>query len=328
MNAPKLDGPKLDGPKLDGLARCLAPIARVSRDAASAPLTTYRVGGSIGLLVEVESLPDLLAVSATLGDVAASCRVIGRGSNLLVADEGFPGVVVRLGVDFESVDCRADLECIRAGGAAPLPVLARQSAIAGLRGLEFFVGIPGTVGGAVRMNAGGHGTETVDMIESATLLTIGTSEPVVVSRADLALGFRCSAVRSDQVVVAAEFRGAHGDAAMARAEIDEVVRWRRANQPGGQNCGSVFVNPVGDSAGRVIDGCGLKGARVGGAIVSEKHANFIQAEPGATAADVLALIEHVRVAVFDATGIELRTELCVLGDESEGPPSRASEVRA
>lgn len=311
---------------LDDLARRLAPIARVSRAAASAPLTTYHVGGPIGLLVEVESIDDLLAASARLQDLDVACCVIGRGSNLLVADRGYEGVALRLGVGFESVDCLSDRDRVRAGGAAPLPVLARHSAAAGRRGLEFFVGIPGTVGGAVRMNAGGHGAETVDVIESATLLTIGNTELVEATATDLAFGFRQSAVRDDQIVVAAEFRASRGDPNEARAEIDEIVRWRRANQPGGQNCGSVFVNPVGDSAGRLIDSCGLKGQKVGGASVSEKHANFIQAEPGATAADIVDLIESVRAVVRESTGVEMRTELRLLGFED--PPIEASGVRA
>lgn len=303
--------------RLDGLARDLAAVAHVERDAPSAPLTTYRVGGPIAVLVTVDGPDGLLAVSARLGEYDGPLLVVGRGSNLLVVDAGFPGVAVRLGEAFEAVTVDATRTLVVAGGAAPLPVLARQAAALGCRGLEFYVGIPGTVGGAVRMNAGGHGSETADVLVAATVLRLGTDALRLLTPDDLALGFRCSALTDADLVVSAEFHAVAGDPDAARAEIDEVVRWRRANQPGGQNCGSVFVNPAGDSAGRIIEACGLKGMRVGGAAVSDKHANFVQADPDATAADIVAVIRAVQAAVFDTTGIRLRTELRIA---PEGPP--------
>ncbi len=308
---------------LDALARDLAEVTQVERDAPSAPLTTYRVGGPIALLVTVDGLDALLEVSARLATYRGPVLVVGRGSNLLVVDGGFPGVAVRLGESFERVVVDATRTRTVAGGATPLPVLARQSAALGCRGLEFFVGIPGTVGGAVRMNAGGHGSDTADVLVTATVLRLGDDASRVLDRGDLDFGFRRSALTDADLVVSAEFQTLAGDPDAARAEIDDVVRWRRANQPGGQNCGSVFVNPAGDSAGRIIEACGLKGLRIGGAAVSDKHANFVQADPDATAADIVAVIRAVQVAVVEATGVRLRTELRIA---PEGPPDPSDEM--
>ena len=307
---------------LGDLAAALARHASVARHAPSAPLTTYRVGGPIDVLVSVESLDQLLAVSDTLTDESVPVIVIGRGSNLLVLDGGFRGVALRLGAAFESV-AASDDGVVDAGGATPLPVLARQTAALGLRGLEFFVGIPGSVGGAVRMNAGGHGCETIEVLQTATVLRLGASEVAQRDVSELGLAFRSSALGDRDLVVEARFRSTPGDLDAARAEIDEVVRWRREHQPGGQNCGSVFVNPPGDAAGRLVEAAGLKQVRVGGAHVSAKHANFIQADPGATAQDVVELIAEVRARVLDATGAQLRTELRVVGD----PPPSSNEMR-
>jgi UDP-N-acetylmuramate dehydrogenase len=212
--------------------------------------------------------------------------------------------------------------------------LARQTARLGLRGLEFYVGIPGSVGGAIRMNAGGHGAETVDVLAHAAILTLG--EPHIDERTpdELGLAFRHSNLGDRDVVVAATFCAERGEPGAARAEIDEIVRWRRANQPGGQNCGSVFVNPPGDSAGRLIDAAGLKGTRIGGAIVSPKHANFVQADSGTRAADIVALIGHVRSVVHETFGVALRPELRLVGfapEELAGagdPPDAPPGVRA
>jgi UDP-N-acetylmuramate dehydrogenase len=180
------------------------------------------------------------------------------------------------------------------------------------------------------MNAGGHGAETVDVLARAAILTLGESQINERTPDELGLTFRHSNLGDRDVVVAATFRAERGEAGAARAEIDEIVRWRRANQPGGQNCGSVFVNPPGDSAGRLIDAAGLKGTRIGGAIVSPKHANFVQADAGTRAADVVALITHVRDVVHETFGVVLRPELRLVGfaphvltgagDPPDGPP--------
>ena len=241
--------------------------------------------------------------------------VLGRGSNVLVADAGYPGVVVVLGPAFETVATAQDT--VTAGGATALPVLARRCAGAGRAGLGFYVGIPGSVGGAVRMNAGGHGRETVEVLLDATVADLGRSgEPELRPVAALELGYRHSALTDDDVVVAARFRVQPGDPEPLQAELRDVVRWRTVHQPGGANAGSVFRNPPGDAAARLIDQeAGLRGLRLGGAVVSEKHANFIQADAGATAADVHQLLELVRDRVEAVTGVRLVPEVRRIGFE-------------
>jgi UDP-N-acetylmuramate dehydrogenase len=292
---------------------------RVRRDVPVAELSTYRVGGPVAVLARVANLAELAVVAGVVARDRPPILVVGRGSNLLVGDGGFGGVALVLEGEFESVDLpEPDAEpVVRAGGAVPLPVLARRAADAGVAGLEFFVGIPGSVGGAVRMNAGGHGRETVDVLRTASIVDLyGDGDPVPVVRRveDLDLGYRRSNVSGSDVVVSAELEGNRDAPAACAARVADVVRWRREHQPGGANAGSVFRNPPGDSAGRLIDAAGLKGLRVGGAVVSEKHANFFQADNGATAADVAGLIAEVQRRVAAATGVRLVPELLMIGN--------------
>jgi UDP-N-acetylmuramate dehydrogenase len=287
---------------------------RVERNAPSAPLTTYRCGGPLGVLVRAEREHDVEAVAAVVAahpDVEV--LVVGRGSNLLVAEAGFAGVAIVVGGELERIDLDPAGAAVEAGGAAALPVLARQAAKAGIGGLEFYVGIPGSVGGAVRMNAGGHGAETRDVVVWARVLDLrgGVARQVGVDELDL--GYRRSSIRSHDLVLAARFAGRPDDPAVCDGRIDEIVRWRREHQPGGQNAGSVFTNPPGDAAGRLIDACGLKGLRVGGVVVSEKHANFFAASPGASADDVVALVRLVQARVEASTGVRLVPELQLVG---------------
>lgn len=285
---------------------------RVEREAALAGLTTYRVGGSAAVLVRARREGDLAVVAGALRRYPQSLLIIGRGSNLLVADDGFPGLVLLLEGEFEEITPAGST--LAAGGAVALPVLARRAAAAGLAGLEFYVGIPGTVGGAVRMNAGGHGRETREVLQSARVVDLrGDGLAVDRSLAELALGYRSSTLAPHEVVVGATFAVVADEPAACEARIAKIVRWRREHQPGGANAGSVFRNPPGDSAGRIIESAGLKGLRIGGAVVSEKHANFIQAAPDATAADVRTLVFEVQRRVADATGVMLQPELHFVG---------------
>ena len=302
---------------LDRLADRLG--AAAVRDVALGPFTTYRVGGPAGLFVEVEDEATLRLVADALAgeDEAVPTLVVGKGSNLLVADAGFPGLALRLGGTFAEVHLD-DLSVI-AGGATALPVLARQTAAAGLTGLEWAVGVPGSVGGGVRMNAGGHGSDLAATLTEVRLLDLRTGEDGSVPAAALALGYRHSSVAAHQVVCSARFHLARGDAEVATAEIAEIVRWRRDNQPGGPNAGSVFTNPEGDSAGRLIEAAGGKGRRHGTAEVSTKHANFIQADPGGRAGDVRALMDEVRDLVRAETGVELVAETRLVGFDEEVP---------
>jgi UDP-N-acetylmuramate dehydrogenase len=244
--------------------------------------------------------------------------VVGQGSNLLVADAGFPGLVVVLDGLLAAVDVpeRAGTEtevAVRAGGGAKLPVVARQAAAAGLRGLEWAVGVPGSVGGAVRMNAGGHGSDMAACLVSARVADLSSGGFDDRLPEHLGLGYRSSGLEPAEVVVAAALRAWPGDRAEAEAAVSEIVRWRRANQPGGANSGSVFTNPPDGAAGRLVEEAGCKGMRVGSAEVSTKHANFIQADPGGTAADVRAVIDLVRRQVADRLGVELVPEVRMVG---------------
>jgi UDP-N-acetylmuramate dehydrogenase len=318
----------LPGADLDDLASELerALPGRVVRGLPVAELSTYRLGGPIAVAVRVGREPDLQPVAVAVARHAPPVLVIGRGSNLLVADSGFAGLGLVLDGDLETLalpeptGAPGAAAVVSAGGAVPLPVLARRTAAAGWTGLEFFVGIPGSVGGAVRMNAGGHGRETADVLEQARTCDLATGRGDIRERDldGLDLGYRHSAVGGAEVVTAATFRVTRDDTADCEARVAEIVRWRREHQPGGANAGSVFRNPEGDSAGRLIDACGLKGFRVGGAFVSPKHANFFQADTDATASDVRALVVEVARRVEAETGVRLVPELQMVGfDEAD-----------
>jgi UDP-N-acetylmuramate dehydrogenase len=288
---------------------------RAARDVPIGPLTTYRVGGPAALLTEVDTEDDLRAVADAVSASGVPVLIVGRGSNLLVADVGFPGLAVTLGGVFAELDLAATQ--VRAGAAVSLPVLARRTAAAGLTGLEWAVGVPGSVGGAVRMNAGGHGSDVSETLASSRIVDLTTGDEREVAKDDLGLAYRTSNIRSHDVVVQATFSLASGDRAESEAQIADIVRWRRENQPGGSNAGSVFTNPQDDSAGRLIDAAGLKGHRVGSAHVSPKHANFFQADEEGSADDVLALIEEVQRVVEQRMGVRLEPELRLIGFEGK-----------
>jgi UDP-N-acetylmuramate dehydrogenase len=280
-------------------------------DAPLGARTTYRVGGPAAILVEASTVADLARVAAAIATSALPTLVVGRGSNLLVADAGFPGIAVVLGPAFEAVTVAGTT--VTAGGATPLPVLARRTAAAGLTGLEWAVGVPGTVGGGVRMNAGGHGSDMAATLRSIHVFELRTGDHGPVAAADLGLGYRRSTIGASAVVLEAEFDLAVGDAERASAEVAEIVRWRREHQPGGQNAGSVFTNPPGDAAGRLVELAGCRGLRFGSAQVSPKHANFIQADPGGSADDVLTLIDLVGRRVAATSGVTLQPEVRLVG---------------
>lgn len=286
-------------------------------DAPLAPFCTYRVGGVAAGLVEVGDVATLERVRTAMTDQDIPLLVIGRGSNLLVSDLGFPGIVLHLGPDFEEIAIDDASATVHVGSAALLPVVARRSAAAGLTGFEWAVGVPGSIGGAVRMNAGGHGSDMAASLRRVSIFDMIEGGPTDLELGDLHLGYRHSAVAPHQIVLFAELQLEHGSRDAAEAEISEIVRWRRANQPGGQNAGSVFANPPGDSAGRLIEVAGLKDFRIGTAAVSAKHANFIQADPGGSADDVFAVIREVQRRIRETEGIELRVENLLIGFDEE-----------
>lgn len=277
------------------------------------PLTTYRVGGCAAIFASPTSRSELYDVGAVVTRYDLPVLVLGRGSNLLIADSGFAGVAISLAELADAIDV-IGLE-VRTGSAVALPVLARKTAAVGLTGFEWAVGVPGSIGGAVRMNAGGHGSDMAACLISAEVLDLRDMHCSWRPVEDLGLRFRGSNLRDQEVVLSARLQLAAGDVAHSEQEIADIVHWRRENQPGGQNAGSVFVNPIpGElSAGELIDRVGLRGFRIGGAFVSEKHANFIQAGEGATASDVKAVMDEVRERVAHSTGFELRSEVRLVG---------------
>jgi UDP-N-acetylmuramate dehydrogenase len=293
------------------------------RDAPLGARTTYRVGGTASVLVEVNDEEDLVAVHAALAgvDEPVTVVVLGNGSNMLVADAGFDGLVVVPGAGLAGIEITGTT--VRAGGAAALPLVARRSAAAGLVGLEWAVGVPGTVGGALKMNAGGHGSDTAAVLVGHRVFDLTAGRAAEDGPEGLALGYRRSSLGAREVVVWAEFALKPGARAEAEATVAEIVRWRRAHQPGGSNAGSVFTNPPGDTAGRLVEAAGLKGVRLGTARVSEKHANFIQADDGGRADDVRRLIDEVRRVVLEKVGVDLVTEVRLVGfdDGERGKPS-------
>ena len=313
--------------QLEVAAQLLGP--RVQRDAEVASLTTYRVGGRAALLFHVDSLADLWHVSMVLSQVEIPVTVIGRGSNVLVSDDGYAGLILTLGnfaneVSLPTANGRSGESAIaRFGGAVALPVASRQSVAHGLTGFEWAVGVPGSIGGAVRMNAGGHGSDMATNLSAVRLFHLRKGIDCVVQAIDLGLRFRGSALTDDHVVLSADLRLEWAsDVAEGEGRIAEIVRWRREHQPGGQNAGSVFVNPDPGkvSAGALIDALGLRGHRSGSACVSPKHANFIQADEGGRAMDVVRLMAMVKARVRQEHGIELRSEIRLLGFSLTGDP--------
>ncbi len=294
---------------LDEAARILGD--RAVRDEPIGERTTYRVGGSAALFVAIDDEAALAAVAAAVRATGVEVLVIGNGSNLLVADAGFDGLAIALGESFASTDISGS--SARVGAAALLPVVARRTAAAGLTGFEWAVGVPGSIGGAVRMNAGGHGSDMASSLVRVRVLDLRTGEDEEVPAADLGLAFRHSDLAPHQLVVWADLRLEPGDRQTSERTIADIVKWRRENQPGGSNAGSVFVNPAGDSAGRLIDLAGCKGMRIGTAQVSTKHANFIQADEGGSADDIHRLMVEVRRRVIDVTGVALRPETRLVG---------------
>lgn len=302
------------------------PAGSVTRDAPLGARTTYRVGGHAAILVEISSEADLHMLASNMVGSAVPVMLVGRGSNLLVSDAGFDGVVVVLGDSFEEIVVEGSL--VVAGGSAFLPVVARRTVGARLHGFEWAVGVPGSIGGAIAMNAGGHGSDMAASVVEVETVNLRTAEARTWTLHQLDFAYRTSAISADDCVVRCTLslsdvhreqgdpthghrvhqERPHGDEALR-----EIVRWRREHQPGGQNAGSVFTNPPADSAGRLIDASGCKGVRVGTAEVSDKHANFFQADPDGSADDIYELMHLVHDMVLDASGVSLMPETRLVG---------------
>ncbi len=276
---------------------------------------TFRIGGPAELLLRVSTVDGLRKARAVIAEAAdaVATQVLGLGSNVLIPDHGLSGVVLKFEGDFDRVEFREEL--VWAGAAVSLGQLARSTAAQGLTGLEALSGFPSTVGGAVVMNAGCYGTEIKDLLVETTV--VGASgELSTWTIEDLQPGYRSTRLQGrDEIVADALFRTRRGDSETALGRIRELNSKRKSTLPSGYpNVGSIFRNPEGDYAGRLIDECGLKGLEVGGARISEKHGNVIVNFDGASAADVLELMMRARAEVEGRFGVRLEPEVVLTGD--------------
>jgi UDP-N-acetylmuramate dehydrogenase len=291
-------------------------------DAPLAPLTTLRVGGPADRMATPPDRDALLAALRLARDAEVPSFVLGNGSDLVVADAGISGLVVRNRARAAAVDG----ETLTAEAGAPMVMLVKRCTSDGLAGLEFGISVPGTLGGAVWANAGAHGGELRDLLTTADVWDPTTDEVVQLANADCAFAYRESRFKhSDEIVLGASLRLGGGDPAAIGERVAAHQAQRQATQPlADQNAGSVFRNPPGDHAGRLIEAAGLKGRRVGSAMVSPLHANFIVTQRDGRATDVRALGELVRAEVADRFGVELQYEIEFVGDWGDASAAATS----
>jgi UDP-N-acetylmuramate dehydrogenase len=289
---------------------------RLAANQMLADITWFRVGGPAQVLFTPADADDLAYFLAN-APRELPVTVIGLGSNLLVRDGGVPGVVIRLGRGFSETRVEPESR-IRASAVVPDVKLARAAADAGIAGLAFYRGVPGSVGGALRMNAGAHGRETRDvLVEARAVDRQGTLHTLPL--ADMHLTYRHCGVPGDWIFTEGLFQGTPGEPAEILAQMNEVAEYREANQPIKERTGgSTFKNPPGASAWKLIDAAGCRGLRVGGAKVSEMHCNFLINDRNATAEDIERLGETVRARVMDTCGVALQWEIIRLGVPHEG----------
>jgi UDP-N-acetylmuramate dehydrogenase len=290
--------------------------AAVQWDCPLSGYTSFAIGGPAEALVTAGDSSELAGLLELFARRRLAWRIIGRGTNLLVRDEGFAGVVVLLGDGFQQLEIRngpdSRTSVVSAGGGCGLAKVALRCMEKGYAGLEFAGGIPGTVGGAVIMNAGAWGEEIAGILRTVTVLTAEGER--ILPRQGLDFGYRCwrdfSTFQGRAVVIGVDLELTADDPEQVRRRFVHLQEKRRANQPKGHgNAGSFFKNPKNDSAGRLIERSGLKGMQIGGARVSEHHANFLVNAGGATAADVLALMRLVQEKVREDSGIVLEPEV-------------------
>ena len=285
---------------------------KTSRDEPLARFTTMRVGGPADLFATIHNVHELRAIVRFARSRGIPLTLLGRGSDVVIADAGIRGLVVQNRAEGSRID--GDRYVAESG--MPMARAATETQKAGLTGLEFGLAIPGTVGGAVWANAGAHDSDVAAILDSARVLLDDGSEADVTA-ADLDLRYRDSRLKHHpgEVVLEATFRLAPAQPEEIAARLDEIRRWRRDHQPLGiPSAGSTFRNPDGDSAGRLIDSIGWKGRTQGGATVSDKHANFIVNDRKGSAADVRTLVDEVAAAVERETGVRLEPEVVFLGD--------------
>ena len=286
---------------------------KLTESAALAPLVWFKSGGAAEWLFEPKDIEDLQQFLRDL-DPALPVWPLGLGSNLIIRDGGIQGVVVRLGKAFAGIE--ADGLTLRCGAGAPGISAASKARDHGIAGMEFLRGIPGTIGGAVRMNAGAYGREVCDILESADVV-LRNGDRVTIPLANMGYTYRHSALPEGSIVVSATLNGESGDPAIIGAEMKRIAEEREASQPlRTKTGGSTFKNPEGKKAWQLVDEAGCRGLQIGQAQVSEKHCNFLINLGGATSADIETLGDEVRKRVKAHSGVELHWEIQRVGDEA------------
>jgi UDP-N-acetylenolpyruvoylglucosamine reductase len=303
------------GKQSDSLARGLTHLVSgstvIRENEPLAKRTTLRVGGPADLFIEPANENDLAATLRFCAERNLPVLIIGRGSNLLIKDAGFRGAVICLSQpEFSRIQFKANR--ITCGAGAKLKVVAVEARRNGLSGLEFLEGIPGTVGGALRMNAGAMGSATFEVIESVRLMDF-SGNIFERNNSELKVEYRCCQDLKTQVALSAVFRAESAPRELVEGRMAEFSKKRWASQPAAPSAGCIFKNPTTVPAGKLIDELGLKGTRVGGAMVSLEHGNFIVNDSKATAADVLKLIDLIKTRARADRGLELRTEVEIVG---------------
>ena len=277
-----------------------------------AELTSFRIGGPADLFVNVEDETELMHAKAAAYRAGVPCFCLGAGTNLLVSDRGMRGLVVRLGDGFGKI--KIDDTKVVAGAAAAFGALVQAVVDRGLEGLEFGEGIPGTVGGGLVMNAGAFGGEIAKVVTLVHGVT-EAGEALALTRDDVKFAYRRTELPSHFIITRVDFELAHGDRERLMSRVAELHAKRASRQPRGvPNAGSIFKNPPGNFAGKLLEGAGLKGTRLGGAAFSDQHANFIVNLGGAQAAEVRALIDMARNKVKEQSGVLLEPEVRLVGD--------------
>lgn len=282
---------------------------RLEHDFPLRKLNTWRIGGLAEIVFWPQNEEELIKIWLQGREKDIPMRFFGRGSNILFPDEGLPGITI---ITTQLNETHWDEEEVKVGAGRPLAALAQEAAARGLTGLEFGAGIPGTVGGAIVMNAGAHGGSIADILEQVKIMTF-SGEVKVLHKEDLDFGYRECSLRDQALILEGVFRLRKGETESIKGKMSEYLAKRKASQPlEYPNAGSVFRNPTGDSAGRLIERAGWKGKKYGDAQVSEKHANFIINLGNATAFQVQSLIEDIQRDVQEKYGVVLRPEVCIV----------------
>ena len=285
-----------------------------------ADLTTFRIGGPAGLLAMPKGIEDLKLITQEIASSGMDFFVLGHGSNVLISDLGFPGIVLVLGEGFKRIK-RQGKDKVYVEAGCELNRLIAWTIERDLAGLELLAGIPGSIGGSVRMNAEAQGCSIGDTVREVSVLRLEGKEVSdrQMPAQNMHFGYRKTDIEDNEIIYRVKLKLDNSGKDDLEARRKEVMRWRKKNQPLAKpSAGSIFRNPAGTSAGELIDRCGLKGKRIGGAVVSEKHANFIVNTGGATARDVYELIDSIKEEVRSREGIELEEEIKLIGEMGGG----------